>query len=562
MTGMPWQAIVERLVEQQQAFRRQLAQRGVLVERPPAADPVDEVAHLQQAVLDQVDRCGRQLALRQEWEQMQQANHRRLWRFIEEAPVAIAMLDREMRYLAVSRRWMSDYGLLERGDLLGESHYAVFPEITDVWKAVHQRALAGEVIRATNDPFVRANGAVQWLRWEVHPWQHDDGTIGGIILFTEDITALKSVEDQLERQNRALRLLSVANEALIRVQSEESLLQHVCDIAIDAGGYRLAWVGYVDPGPSKVVRLVAHAGVDDGYLAGHTFSWDETQPEGQGPLGQTIRSRLPVFTEDFRTAPHLGSWRDDALAHGYQAGIVLPLIATDETIGAFLLYRAEPYHFSADEYQLLMELANDLAFGIVTLRTRAARRQAEAALHASEAFQREFARKTIEAATAGKLIICDREEIARIAGPPLATWEIRRISDLEGIRHAIEATARAAGMDDDRVGDFVLCISEMATNAYKHAGAGRCTLHTVAGALFAVIADEGPGIRAINLPELALKRGYTTGVSLGMGYKALISLADQVYLATGPGGTAVGIQMAPTAPPAPAEVFPGVADAW
>lgn len=112
----------------------------------------------------------------------------RLRLFVEHAPAALAMFDREMRYQTASRRWRDDYGLGGR-ELTGHSHYAIFPEIGEAWKSIHRRALQGEVVRSESDPFVRANGTTLWLRWEVRPWRDARGAIGGIVIFSEDITA-------------------------------------------------------------------------------------------------------------------------------------------------------------------------------------------------------------------------------------------------------------------------------------------------------------------------------------------------------------------------------------
>jgi PAS domain S-box-containing protein len=124
------------------------------------------------------------------------ASEMRLRLFIDHAPAAIAMLDRDMCYLAVSRRWREDYGLGEL-DVIGRSHYEVFPDLPDRWRVVHQQALAGQVVIAAEDRFERPDRSIAWLKWEVRPWPDHAGNVGGIIIFTEDITERKKAEDDL-----------------------------------------------------------------------------------------------------------------------------------------------------------------------------------------------------------------------------------------------------------------------------------------------------------------------------------------------------------------------------
>ncbi len=138
----------------------------------------------------------------------------RLRLLIDHAPAALAMFDRQMRYLAVSRRWRDDYGLGDR-ELLGISHYEVFPEVGEVWKAVHQAGMAGEVTRSSGDRFERADGSVQWVRWEVRPWRNLAGEVGGIVIFSEDISARKEAEAAVRASEAKYRLLAESAEDCI-----------------------------------------------------------------------------------------------------------------------------------------------------------------------------------------------------------------------------------------------------------------------------------------------------------------------------------------------------------
>ncbi|MDF0488342.1 PAS domain S-box protein [Sphingomonas sp. H39-1-10] len=125
---------------------------------------------------------------------------------LEHAPAAIAVLDTDMRYLRVSRRWLTDYNLSE-SSIEGKSHYELFPEIGEDWRAVHGRALHGETVSSDIERFDRADGATDWVRWEVMPWRRPGGEIGGIVLFTEVLTGLVRSQTRAAALNRELNLL-------------------------------------------------------------------------------------------------------------------------------------------------------------------------------------------------------------------------------------------------------------------------------------------------------------------------------------------------------------------
>ena len=130
-------------------------------------------------------------------DEARQASEEKFRLFLENAPAAIAVFDRDMRYIIASRRWLTSYGLDEQ-DIIGRSHYEVFPEIPDHWKEIHRRCLAGAIESCEEEPFRRLNGTIDWVSWEIRPWRESNGAIGGIILFAEIITERRQLKENLE----------------------------------------------------------------------------------------------------------------------------------------------------------------------------------------------------------------------------------------------------------------------------------------------------------------------------------------------------------------------------
>ncbi len=187
-----------------------------------------------------------------------------------------------------------------------------------------------------------------------------------------DITGLKEDQLALERADRALRTLSAVNDKLIHARDETSLLNAVCRVIVEIGGYPMAWVGKALHDASKTVQPVAHFGRDEGFLALSRIFWSDSE-NGRGPTGTAIRTGVTQVNHNFATNPLMKPWREEALKRGYQSSISFPLGDSFCVHGSLTIYASEPDAFSPDEVRLLQEMADDLAFGITTLRTRADR---------------------------------------------------------------------------------------------------------------------------------------------------------------------------------------------
>ena len=144
-----------------------------------------------------------------------------LKKFVAEAPNGMIMFDRDIRFMAASRSWMAGKGLKESP--LGRSWYDVFPQNADAWRAVHQRCLAGAAERREREPFERADGGIQWLRWEARPWTDAAGAIGGVVVVSDDIT------EQVEAQERAEELARRLEESVRRAEAAERRLKDAID---------------------------------------------------------------------------------------------------------------------------------------------------------------------------------------------------------------------------------------------------------------------------------------------------------------------------------------------
>src|SRR5271157_1003828 len=290
----------------------------------------------------------------------------------------------------INRRWLEFSGVsLEEG--LGRGREAaVHPDdlarFVDEWRA----AVACGKAMESEARVRRADGQYRWLLIRNVPLHDQGGKIVKWYGTSTDIDDRKRAEDALRRLNRELRAISNCNQSLLRATDEQSLLEEICRIVCGEAGYRIAWVAYAEHDEAKSVRPVAWAGNDEGYLAAAGITWADTE-RGRGPTGTAIRTGKSCCIQDFAADPRFAPWLESALQHGFRSGIGLPLKDEDaNAFGSLTIHSAQPNAFTPEEIRLLEELAADLAFGIVTLRSRAARKRAEEALRESETRFRTF----------------------------------------------------------------------------------------------------------------------------------------------------------------------------
>lgn len=184
---------------------------------------------------------------------------------------------------------------------------------------------------------------------------------------------------EFARVERARRTLSAVNRTLVRATGEQALLDEICRISVEEGGYRHAWVAYLCHDRQKSVEIMAHFGVERAYLEDLRCSWGPGK-HGRGAVGVAVRTGRPSIGRNLALDPDMAPWREEALRRGIAAVSAFPLRVGGVIVGTLGLAAREAEAFDAAEEALLSELADDLAFGIETLRIRARSLEAEAAL--------------------------------------------------------------------------------------------------------------------------------------------------------------------------------------
>ena len=227
-------------------------------------------------------------------------------------------------------------------------------------------------------PFITAKSNKIWVRSQGSAIMQADKAIKLQGAF-QDITERKKSQIDIAWLNRALQMLSKCNELVIKMTNEKSLIAEICRIAVEIGGYRMAWVGYAENDDYKSITPKAYAGYTNDFLDNINLSWSEHNVRGLGPGGRTIRYGKPIVVEDLaldETYPV----KDAAEKQGYRSLISLPLKNKSDTFGILSMYSSEVRTFAQDEVNLLENLTDNLAAGIINIRTEKERYQLQSAI--------------------------------------------------------------------------------------------------------------------------------------------------------------------------------------
>ncbi|MCJ7812415.1 PAS domain S-box protein [bacterium] len=238
-----------------------------------------------------------------------------------------------------------------------------------------RKVLSGEKVHPFETVRFRKDSSAIDVIVAASPFQIGDNLQGAVIIYT-DISKRKQAENELRRVNRALKTLSESNQILVRATNEQDLLDNVCRILVDEGGYCFAWIGYTEESKDKSVKPISKSGREDGYLDAVHFTWDN-QPQNSNPISKSIWAGEPCITKNLSKTSDPDIWCIEAVKRHYASSMSLPLLNQDISFGTLTIYSEEQNAFDFEEVNLLKELAEDLAFGIMVLRARIAHKKTE-----------------------------------------------------------------------------------------------------------------------------------------------------------------------------------------
>ncbi|MCL5017416.1 MAG: PAS domain S-box protein, partial [Patescibacteria group bacterium] len=347
---------------------------------------------------------------------------------VEESPESITILDAGGNFVFLNKKSAARFSLpVER--LMGKSVWDFIPvedsaftirDLKDVLRNKKEKLLEGEV---------RIGKKQSYYKIVLTPIHSDGSDL--VMVISSDISDIKLIQLKLQRTLRTIEVIGKCNEALVYITDEKKLLENICKNIVDFG-YKMAWIGYARNDKNKSVEVVAGAGFEKGYLKNLKISWADNS-HGRGPTGTAIRTGKAVVCSDILHDPKFKPWRAAAIKRGYASSISLPLYVNG-LIGAINIYATEPYTFEGTEIKLLKQLADDLSYGIRSIRIREEKLRDQAALKQSERNYRELFEGSADAIfiadpVTKSIVDCNRSA-EKLLGRPREEIRAMRVGDI------------------------------------------------------------------------------------------------------------------------------------
>jgi len=275
--------------------------------------------------------------------------------------------DREGRFTLVNEGYAAFYGR-SVDDCLGKTYDDINPRsdrLAEIRKSDIEVMNNLREAFLPDEPVTDADGNLRWLQIMKRPLVSGEGQANMVLGVATEITERKKQEIRIARLNRVYAVLSGINSAIVRIRDRQELFDEACRIAVEDGGFGIAWIGMLDR-ETLDITPVASAGFETGsFLAktGNTARPDS--PLGQGFVSRAIREKRAVVSNDLTKEPSQGGERrKEAIRRGYRSLIGLPLVVEDEAVGSLSLFAKEINFFDEEEIKLLTELASDVSFAL------------------------------------------------------------------------------------------------------------------------------------------------------------------------------------------------------
>ncbi len=291
----------------------------------------------------------------------------------DHAPVCIHEIDTDGRLLSMNRAGLNLLGVADEGRIVGLPYLNfVGPQDRERIGLLMAKALAGKAVE-----FEFASVGAKRTRFFAScfiPVPNAAGDAGKLIGISTDVSTRAAEHAELLRLNNTQAVLVHCNHSLARATDESALLKAFCENLVEPGGYSFAWVGYARNGKRSRVRMVAHAGLEHADFTAAVLA-AANAADKPSACRDTIENGRPVILRNIEKEPELAPWGDTARRFGYRSMVALPLQAAGAVFGNFSIFSTEADAFDDREVALLGELAGDLAYGIQTVRSRAAKAQ-------------------------------------------------------------------------------------------------------------------------------------------------------------------------------------------